>query len=165
MVRKPSMGRQKIKIKRTKQEESRQVTFSQRRSDLFKKANELYILCGAQVAIIIISLVRPVFPFVRVSKVIDRSLNPNPNLDNIFLLVASRHEDKVSELNRAYNKLMKQLQVEKKKGEELKQSLKESQNSAWWDGPIENMGLNELEQLQASIEDLKKKLKIKSMKC
>ncbi|KAL5731839.1 hypothetical protein ACHQM5_004529 [Ranunculus cassubicifolius] len=158
MVRKPSMGRQKIEIKRIEQEESRQVTFSKRRSGLFKKASELHILCGAEVAIIVFSPAGKVFPFLSVPNVIDRFLNQNPSLDNSFSLVDSHREEKVSELNREYTKLMNQLELEKKRGEELKQLRKESQSRAWWEGPIENMGLNELEQLQASMEDLKKKV-------
>jgi len=49
------MGRRKIKIERVKDSNTRQVTFSKRRTGLFKKANELSILCGAEVAIVVFS--------------------------------------------------------------------------------------------------------------
>lgn len=42
--KKSSMGRQKIEIKKIENEEARQVTFSKRRTGLFKKASELSIL-------------------------------------------------------------------------------------------------------------------------
>ncbi|GAB2300097.1 hypothetical protein Dimus_034137 [Dionaea muscipula] len=49
------MGRGKIEIKKIKNANSRQVTFSKRRGGLFKKARELAILCDAEVAVIIFS--------------------------------------------------------------------------------------------------------------
>jgi len=49
------MGRRKIAIERVRDPVTRQVTFSKRRTGLFKKANELAILCGAEIAIIVFS--------------------------------------------------------------------------------------------------------------
>ncbi|CAJ2654417.1 agamous-like mads-box protein agl61-like [Trifolium pratense] len=49
------MGRRKIEIERVKNSNTRQVTFSKRRTGLFKKANELSILCGGEVAIVVFS--------------------------------------------------------------------------------------------------------------
>ncbi|XP_023643172.1 MADS-box protein AGL71 isoform X2 [Capsella rubella] len=49
------MVRGKIEIKRIENVTSRQVTFSKRRSGLFKKAHELSVLCDAQVATIVFS--------------------------------------------------------------------------------------------------------------
>ncbi|CAL5214008.1 unnamed protein product [Lathyrus oleraceus] len=49
------MGRRKIEIEMVKDPNTRQVTFSKRRTGLFKKANELSILCGAEVAIVVFS--------------------------------------------------------------------------------------------------------------
>ncbi|OWM78410.1 hypothetical protein CDL15_Pgr016134 [Punica granatum] len=49
------MGRGKIEIKRIENANSRQVTFSKRRNGLLKKAQELAILCDAEVAVIIFS--------------------------------------------------------------------------------------------------------------
>ncbi|CAN6329323.1 unnamed protein product, partial [Urochloa humidicola] len=45
------MVRGKTVMKRIENETSRQVTFSKRRSGLFKKARELAILCDAQVGV------------------------------------------------------------------------------------------------------------------
>lgn len=52
---KKSMGRQKIEIKRIEKEEARQVCFSKRRAGVFKKAHELSVLCGAEIAIVVFS--------------------------------------------------------------------------------------------------------------
>lgn len=57
------MGRGKIEIKRIENANSRQVTFSKRRSGLLKKAKELAILCDAEVAVIIFSNTGKLFEF------------------------------------------------------------------------------------------------------
>ncbi|KAL9234708.1 hypothetical protein vseg_009546 [Gypsophila vaccaria] len=49
------MGRGKIEIKKIENMTNRQVTYSKRRNGLFKKANELTVLCDATVSIIILS--------------------------------------------------------------------------------------------------------------
>nr|ADU15474.1 AP3 [Actinidia eriantha] len=49
------MARGKIQIKRIENSTNRQVTYSKRRNGLFKKANELTVLCDAKVSIIMIS--------------------------------------------------------------------------------------------------------------
>ncbi|KAF3325733.1 MADS-box transcription factor 29-like protein [Carex littledalei] len=57
------MGRGKIEIKRIENTSNRQVTFSKRRNGLLKKANELAILCDAQVGVIIFSCTGKMFEF------------------------------------------------------------------------------------------------------
>ena len=57
------MGRGKIEIKKIENANSRQVTFSKRRSGLLKKAQELAILCDAEVAVIIFSNTGKLFEF------------------------------------------------------------------------------------------------------
>ncbi|KAF7141335.1 hypothetical protein RHSIM_Rhsim06G0027000 [Rhododendron simsii] len=49
------MARGKIQIKRIENTTNRQVTYSKRRNGLFKKANELTVLCDAKVSIIMLS--------------------------------------------------------------------------------------------------------------
>lgn len=49
------MARGKIQIRRIENSTTRQVTYSKRRSGLFKKANELTVLCDATVSIIMFS--------------------------------------------------------------------------------------------------------------
>ncbi|KAL9270287.1 Floral homeotic protein DEFICIENS-like protein [Drosera capensis] len=49
------MARGKIQIKKIENSTNRQVTYSKRRNGLFKKANELAVLCDAKVSIIMLS--------------------------------------------------------------------------------------------------------------
>lgn len=68
------MGRGKIDIRRIENSSSRQVTFSKRRVGLAKKAQELSILCDAEVGLIIFSSAGKKFEFASSSmtKVIER---------------------------------------------------------------------------------------------
>ncbi|KAM5552100.1 agamous-like MADS-box protein AGL15 [Rosa sericea] len=60
---KKKMGRGKIEIKKIENTNSRQVTFSKRRAGLLKKAQELAILCDAEVAVIVFSNTGKLFEF------------------------------------------------------------------------------------------------------
>jgi MADS-box transcription factor, plant len=57
------MGRGKTVIQRIENSTSRQVTFSKRRSGLFKKANELAILCEAEVGLVVFSSTGRLYEF------------------------------------------------------------------------------------------------------
>ena len=60
---KKKMAREKIQIKKIDNATARQVTFSKRRRGLFKKAEELSILCDADVALIIFSSTGKLFEY------------------------------------------------------------------------------------------------------
>ncbi|GAA0164513.1 MADS box transcription factor [Lithospermum erythrorhizon] len=49
------MGRGKVQLRRIENKINRQVTFSKRRTGLLKKANEISVLCDAEVALIVFS--------------------------------------------------------------------------------------------------------------
>ncbi|XP_061950301.1 MADS-box protein SVP isoform X3 [Populus nigra] len=57
------MARERIQIKKIDNATARQVTFSKRRRGLFKKAEELSVLCDADVALIIFSSTGKLFEF------------------------------------------------------------------------------------------------------
>lgn len=57
------MGRGRVQLKRIENKTSQQVTFSKRRSGLLKKANEISVLCDAQVALIIFSTKGKLFEY------------------------------------------------------------------------------------------------------
>jgi len=60
---KKKAGRKKIEIKKIEKSTNKQVTFSKRRTGLFKKASELCILCDVSVAIIVFSPAEKLFCF------------------------------------------------------------------------------------------------------
>ncbi|TMW91972.1 hypothetical protein EJD97_013675 [Solanum chilense] len=57
------MGRGRVELKRIENKISRQVTFSKRRSGLLKKANEISVLCDADVALIVFSTKGKLFEY------------------------------------------------------------------------------------------------------
>lgn len=57
------MAREKIQIRKIDNATARQVTFSKRRRGLFKKAQELSILCDAEVGLVVFSATGKLFDF------------------------------------------------------------------------------------------------------
>ncbi|CAL1372202.1 unnamed protein product [Linum trigynum] len=57
------MAREKIKIRKIDNVTARQVTFSKRRRGLFKKAEELAVLCDAEVALLVFSATGKLFDY------------------------------------------------------------------------------------------------------
>ena len=52
---------------------------------------------------------------------------------------------------------------EKNRGEVFNNMRKSSQNQWWWEAPIDELGLQELEGLSASMEDLKRSIANQAM--
>ncbi|WOH06472.1 hypothetical protein DCAR_0625900 [Daucus carota subsp. sativus] len=75
------MGRGKIEIKKIENVNSRQVTFSKRRSGLLKKARELSILCDSDVGVIIFSSTGKLYEFSssRMEQIIARYNHKSPD--------------------------------------------------------------------------------------
>ena len=159
MVKNPSKGRQKIEIAKIPKKNHLQVTFAKRRSGLFKKASELCTLCGENVAIIVFFPAGNVFSFGHsdFDTIVNRFLtyNPLPEPNGLHLIEAHRNAN-VRELNMQLTQVLNQLEAEKNKEEILSQMRRESQNQCWWEAPINELSLPELEQLKVSMEELKK---------
>ncbi|XVE59987.1 hypothetical protein DITRI_Ditri05aG0090500 [Diplodiscus trichospermus] len=162
MVQKNSnQGRQKIVMKKIAKKNNLQVTFSKRRAGVFKKASELCTLCGADVAIIVFSPAGKVFSFghPQVDSTIDRFLTRNlplRNSNNTHRLVEAHRNANIHELNVQLAQYLDMLEVEKRKGEALEEIREAGKRQCWWQAPIDELGLNELEQLRIAFEDLKR---------
>ncbi|KAL7236319.1 hypothetical protein ACSBR1_019569 [Camellia fascicularis] len=79
-----SKGRQKITMTKMENESNLQVTFSKRRSGLFKKASELSILCGADVGIMVFTPSKKAYSFgyPTVDMIINRFLSRDAPLNS-----------------------------------------------------------------------------------
>ncbi|EYU37536.1 hypothetical protein ABFS82_02G047900 [Erythranthe guttata] len=162
MAKKPSMGRQKIKIEKIEVKNHLQVTFSKRRSGLFKKASELCTLCGVEIAIIVFSPAGKVFSFghPNVESIVDRFLPrnsacPNNNNNGPYHLIEAQRNASVRDLNLQLGQVSYELDLERKRAENLDNVRKTNETQYWWEGPVEKLGLDELEQLKTAMEDLK----------
>ncbi|KAK6945929.1 Transcription factor, MADS-box [Dillenia turbinata] len=136
-----------------------QVTFSKRRAGLFKKASELCILCGAEVSIIIFSPGKKVYSFGHpcVDTVINRlhSQNPVPIDSDSDHLVAFQRDANIRELNAQLTHVLSQLEMEKKRGDELDQTIIAKQTENWWERPVEELTVQQLMVLMAEFDGLK----------
>ncbi|GMI85980.1 AGAMOUS-like 29 [Hibiscus trionum] len=158
------MGRRKIEMKMVKDSSSRQVTFSKRRTGLFKKANELATLCAVQVAIVVFSPGGKPYSFGHpsVEEVADRFLNqvgkpkvsiPGQAVDQ------SRQEAKVGKLSRQLNTIVKRLHAKTKQGEVLREAARASRQEFTHQKPINELNREELLEMKKSMEKLREKVK------
>ncbi|XP_059441854.1 agamous-like MADS-box protein AGL61 [Corylus avellana] len=154
-----SIGRQRIEIKQLEEESKKQVTFSKRRAGLFKKAAELCILCGAEVAVIAYSTHGNVFCFGHpdVGAVVDRYLT-----GNLCHSSESLDEVPVDDFNRQHAEAEKELEMEKKRLKEIERQAKEkveNNGGFWWEEAVdEDMGLEEMEQYLRALQEVRQKV-------
>ncbi|XP_020875559.1 agamous-like MADS-box protein AGL62 [Arabidopsis lyrata subsp. lyrata] len=159
MVR-STKGRQKIEMKKMKNESNLQVTFSKRSFGLFKKASELCTLCGAEILMIVFSPGGKVFSFGHpsVQDLIHRFENPNYNSiivhqqNNSTYLVFSQNE-------RISLQVLTTQEKEKNKRMVL-DIMKESreQRGNWYEKDVKDLDMNETNHLISALQDVKKKL-------
>ncbi|KAI4374310.1 hypothetical protein MLD38_012320 [Melastoma candidum] len=154
---KPSKGRKKIEIKKIDNKSSQQVTFSKRRAGLFKKASELCILCGAQVAIIVFSPVHKVFSFghPNADAIIERYLMGG-QLDEDLMVGEFEEALPIQALNQQYDEVMKELGEEKRRARNWSASgIGMGQGILWWEDVLRgDMAEDELEQYISALESL-----------
>ncbi|RHN79279.1 putative transcription factor MADS-type1 family [Medicago truncatula] len=146
------MGRRKIKIERVKDSNTRQVTFSKRRTDLFKKANELSILCGAEVAIVVFSPGDNPYSFGHpgVDVVAGKYLELKPKRRNSEGNPSSDSSN-MEKLNQELAELLAQIQEGEKKVETHDEILKQNDVAK----------LSELKELRDSYKDLQDCIKLR----
>lgn len=155
--RKKSLGRRKIEMKFIEDENARTVTFSKRRAGLFKKATELSILCGAQIALIIFSLGGRAYSFGHpdVNSVLNRFRNrdPVPNLQD-SIHAARVRAAMLQELKDKCDQKTEELETRKRRGRQVKAEL---EGSLYQITPekLETMDLEQLKQLKAKMENLR----------
>ncbi|XP_030518671.1 agamous-like MADS-box protein AGL62 [Rhodamnia argentea] len=161
MAGRQTRGRQRIDMKRIENENDRLITFSKRRSGIYKKSNELVTLCGAQVGVAVFSPAGKPFSFAHPS--IDAvanwflNRNPPPN-DRSHALVESYRRVRLNELNQRQEELINQIQAEQARNEVLKRLTEGKRDAAWWEAPIEELNREELYQMKARMEDLRRTL-------
>nr|XP_043639956.1 MADS-box protein JOINTLESS [Erigeron canadensis] len=132
------MAKEKIQIKKIDNASARQVTFSKRRRGLFKKAEELSVLCDADVALIIFSSAGKLFHYSSSSmkEILERYSLHSKNIEKLDQ--PSLELQLVEDAN--YAKLSKEvaektLRLRRLRGEEL-----------------HNLSIDELNQLEKSLE-------------
>ncbi|KVI00611.1 agamous-like MADS-box protein AGL62 [Cynara cardunculus var. scolymus] len=160
-MNKKTKGRKKIEIKKIQEPNSRQVTFSKRRAGLFKKASELCVLTGAQIAIFVNSPGGRVYAFGHPNPdlLADRYLNEN-NIDTTTTTTAVQNYQPplpaMYQFNQHYVEVTRELEMEKMRRELI--PAERSGGSQWYEKAVDGMEVEELEQYLYSLEQLKKKV-------
>ncbi|XP_019430272.1 PREDICTED: agamous-like MADS-box protein AGL62 [Lupinus angustifolius] len=156
---KRSQGRRKIEMKKITKKSNLQVTFTKRRKGLFQKASELSTLCGAEITLIVFSPGEKAFSFGHpsVNDVIDRYQMRAPTQNSeIMNLIEAHRSANVRDLNEHLTRTNAELEMEKKRSDDLNQMLKEAQAQSWLASPIDAMNIAQLDQLKLCLEVLKK---------
>ncbi|KAH6791910.1 AGAMOUS-like 8 [Perilla frutescens var. hirtella] len=104
------MGRGRVELKRIENKISRQVTFSKRRSGLWKKANEISVLCDAQIALLVFSTKGKLFHYSSHDSSMGRILERYEQHTHSQKKVETPYEPKEN-LNLDYPKLVSRLEL------------------------------------------------------
>ncbi|MQM22085.1 hypothetical protein Taro_055131 [Colocasia esculenta] len=144
------MGRRKIEIKRIENSEARHVTFSKRRSGLFKKLGELCIHCGAEVVTIVYSPGGKVHVFASPDEdsILARFLQEVPPLPADPRVQVERAA-RVASLRAMCAEVQAVVDAEKA-------------GRRRWEARLDGMGTEELQRLRASVVEIRKAV-VKSM--
>ncbi|VFQ87825.1 unnamed protein product [Cuscuta campestris] len=163
-TKKQTRGRQKIPIKKIVDRARRQVTFSKRREGIYKKAAELSVICGAQVAVIFFSGKGKAFTcgYPSVGAVLRRfeqpaakaaaSPPPPPYLEAVGREIEALEEER--------ERLVEGIEEEEE--EENKGGEWEGINVFWWNRDVDEMGSEELVEYMAALEALRAKAVMKA---
>ncbi|ESQ52042.1 hypothetical protein EUTSA_v10017825mg [Eutrema salsugineum] len=149
------MGRRKIKMEMVQDMNTRQVTFSKRRTGLFKKASELATLCNAELGIVVFSPGGKPYSYGK------------PNLDAVterFMREECEDSDdgdeegrcgnnrpKLKKMNERLDFLKQEIEAEKKRGEKAQEKL-ESAGEARFKKPIEKLTIGELNEYRDKLQ-------------
>ncbi|XP_021861962.1 agamous-like MADS-box protein AGL29 [Spinacia oleracea] len=153
------MGRRKVEMKKIEKSSSRLVTFSKRRSGVFKKANEISTLCGAEVAIIVFSPAGKPFSFGKpnIENVVNRFQNRNKKrcekYENGFHASKKKTQKaRIDQLNQELINLDAKIEFEIRKSEKIGQ---EGNNGSFVrKKEIAQLDLDQLNKLQKELNDL-----------
>ncbi|KAI3939888.1 hypothetical protein MKW98_029664 [Papaver atlanticum] len=149
--RKGGDGRKRIKIEKIKDKSRLQVTFSKRRKGLFKKATELSVLTGAQVALIAFSPAGKPYVCGNPDLLLDRFVNGE---------ASDIHQKDDDPEQRRYMEVEKELEAEKKRGILLESlinyDLGGGNDKSWLDTYVDGLSLDELKQMKSDMEQLQK---------
>ncbi|XP_037438413.1 agamous-like MADS-box protein AGL61 [Triticum dicoccoides] len=144
--RKGGNGRKKTIMRRVEKEGARQVCFAKRRQGLFNKANELAVMCGAEVAVVAYSPAGNAFSFGHPSAeaVIDRFL-----AGGATGVLSTTDNNKLKKLHLQHGELRTQLKEVKMRKECIEEAMAKKrvvgdQIAAWLNPELGDMGEEEM---------------------
>ncbi|XP_012469371.1 agamous-like MADS-box protein TM6 isoform X2 [Gossypium raimondii] len=129
------MGRGKIEIKKIENATNRQVTYSKRRNGLFKKAQELTVLCDAKVSLIMFSSTGKFHEF----------LSPNISTKGVFDLY--QKATGIDLWNSHYERMDENYRRLKEINKKLRREIRQRMG-----GDLNELNIKELQALEAKMD-------------
>ncbi|XP_039017493.1 agamous-like MADS-box protein AGL62 [Hibiscus syriacus] len=163
---KKTKGKQKIDIKVIENKDDKLITFSKRRTGIYKKLNQIATLCGTDFLFICFSPAGKPFSFGHpsIESVANRFLNNNiePAPDNTESLVEAQRRERINRIIQNYNEAVNQLEAAKERAKALAQVKQAggSEGNHWWIAPIDQLDPQELQQLESRHEEFLNQLYI-----
>ncbi|XP_057764242.1 agamous-like MADS-box protein AGL62 [Salvia miltiorrhiza] len=160
-AKKKSQGRRKIDMKLIADENARTVTFSKRRAGLFKKATELSVLCGTQIALIIFSLGGRAYSFGHpdVESIVGRFFNRNPTPTPQESAHAMRiRASMLQEIKAQFDQKSEELETKKKRTKEIEAALESSSYQTTEEG-LDGLDIHQLQQLKEKMVRLREQVR------
>uniref|UniRef100_A0A0E0LBZ0 MADS-box domain-containing protein n=1 Tax=Oryza punctata TaxID=4537 RepID=A0A0E0LBZ0_ORYPU len=144
----PSKGRQVIEIRRIEDKPRRQVTFTKRRTGLFKKASELSILTGASVAVVVFSEAKRLYAFAE------------PSLDAVLRCYAPApvHDYEPEALRRAADEAKAEVAAEEARLRDVAGKITQAMAAGrrfWWEAEVDALGEAELPEFVRALGKLR----------
>ncbi|GAA0138310.1 hypothetical protein LIER_00078 [Lithospermum erythrorhizon] len=140
-IKKRTMGKQKIEIKKIEDMKRRQVTFTKRRNGLFDKARELCVLTAVSPGKKLFTSKLP-----NEEAIIDHYMQENSN--------SQEYENNYEAERDRLNAMNSHIMMDNGRGV----------NRNWSDTKIEGMNLEELEKFREALVELKKKVELKALR-
>ncbi|GER25724.1 MADS-box transcription factor family protein, partial [Striga asiatica] len=139
---KKTKGRRKLEMKKIGKKPNLQVTFSKRRKGLFRKAGELSVLSGSEIAILVQSPAGKIFAFgaPTVDAVVCRLQGVDCQYQPAF--------ERAEAMRLRYEEAVRKLEAEKS-------AKAEDDGGSWWERDFEGMDVAELEVYAAALESLR----------
>ncbi|KAK0571515.1 hypothetical protein LWI29_017388 [Acer saccharum] len=157
---KKTRGKQVIELKRIEDDKNRAITFSKRKSRIFKKASELATLTSAKVGVVMFSSLGQPYSF------------GDPSIEdvfNLFMLEGNQPSDdttnhdveayckmRILKLVQNHDTLIHQLDDVKERGKMLKEITKGKTSQGWWEYPTNDLNAEQLRQMDVAFEKLSK---------
>ncbi|KAJ4834321.1 hypothetical protein Tsubulata_014222 [Turnera subulata] len=151
-------GKQKIDMKEIDKKDKKLITFSKRKSGIYKKACELSTLTGAEVGVVIFSPAGKPFSFATssIDLMANRFLGRDPPISNnqVRPIIDAHRQLRIDSFNRQHNELLRSLEAEKEKSKILKEKHKGKDYKGWWDVKDNQLSKDELIGLENRFKNL-----------
>ncbi|KAJ0259795.1 Agamous-like MADS-box protein AGL29 [Hirschfeldia incana] len=169
------MGRRKIKMEMVQDMNTRQVTFSKRRTGLFKKASELATLCNAEIGILVYSPGGKPYSYGKpnLDAVTERFMKEcNDDSDTGDEEEEEQEEEegrgksrpKMKRINERLDGLKREIEAEKKRGEKSQAKLESAGEERFEKKRIEELTIDELREYMEKLQGIHGRIECQASK-